>query len=284
MPLAPANLAALAGRYDAILCDVWGVLHNGRAVFPAAVAALQQARADGAIVVLLTNVPKQRDPIPGQLDRLGCPRDAWDVIVTSGDAIRAELATRAPGPVFKIGPQDDDILWSGLGLEGVKDIAAARFLAISGLNDPFGETVSDYAPLLAEAKARDLEMLCANPDLVVRYGDKLMPCAGAVAQAYEQIGGRVVMAGKPHAPIYRIAFAEIDALAGRAVDSARILAIGDGIRTDICGANAMGLDALFIAASGVHGHALGTGLDLTLIDAELASQNATARYVMEHLA
>ena len=284
MPLFPDSLDTVLDRYDAIVCDVWGVLHNGRGVFPAAVEALCGARRRGAIVALVSNVPKPRDPIPGQLDRLGCPRDAWDMIVTSGDAIRAELVVRAPGPMFKIGPDDDAILWSGMGLEVTGDIAKATFVAISGLNDPLRESVDDYVGLLDAARGRDLDMLCANPDLVVRIGDRVFVCAGAVAAAYARIGGRVVMAGKPFAPIYRLAFAEIDAQAERVVDKARILAIGDGIGTDILGANTAGIDAMFIA-SGVHGEKLKTGgvLDPQLIEAALAMESAHARYVMEHL-
>ncbi len=284
MPFSPDSLETLHDRYDAIVCDVWGVLHNGRGVFPAAAEALRAARRRGLIVALVSNVPKPRDPIPGQLDRLGCPRDAWDMIVTSGDAIRAELVVRAPGPMLKIGPDDDAILWSGMGLEQTDDIATAAFVAISGLNDPLNEDVTDYAGLLAAAKARDLEMLCANPDLVVRIGDRLIVCAGAVAADYARIGGRVVMAGKPFAPIYRLAFAEIDASAGRVVDKARILAIGDGIGTDIIGANTAGIDAMFIA-SGVHGEKLRTDgvLDPQRITTALATENAHARYIMEHL-
>lgn len=275
MPRALDRLADIHGLYDAALCDIWGVLHNGRSAFPAAVAALRAAREAGMIVVLVSNVPKPRDPIPGQLERLGCPRDAWDAIVTSGDAIRAELAVRAPGPMLKIGPADDDILWSGLGLERARRVADARFLAISGLNDPVREDATHYAGLLAEAKARDLELLCANPDLVVRVGDRLWVCAGAVAAEYDKIGGRVVMAGKPHAPIYRLARAEVDGIAGRVVDKSRILAIGDGVGTDIAGANTAGFDALFIA-SGIHA-------DFSAAEATLARDGATAAYIMEHL-
>lgn len=276
MPRALTALQDLHGRYDAVLCDIWGVVHNGRSVFPAAVRALRAAREAGIIVALVSNVPKPRDPIPGQLERLGCPREAWDAIVTSGDAIRAELAVRAPGPMLKIGPADDDILWSGLGLERAKRVAEARFVAISGLNDPVREDASHYADLLAEARARDLELLCANPDLVVRVGDRLWVCAGAVAEEYAKIGGRVVMAGKPYAPIYRLAFAEVDGIAGRVVDKARILAIGDGVATDIAGANGAGIDALFIA-SGIH-H------DFSAAEAALARDGAHAAYIMEHLA
>ena len=280
----PDSLSAVLDRYDALVCDVWGVVHNGRAVFPAAVEALRAARRRGCVVALVSNVPKPRDPIPGQLDRLGCPRDAWDMIITSGDAIRAELLVRAPGPMLKIGPEDDAILWSGIGLEQTDDLAKAAFFAISGLNDPLHETVDDYQAMLLAARARDLELLCANPDLVVRMGDTMVVCAGAVAAAYTAIGGRVVMAGKPFAPIYRLAFAEIDARAGAVVDKARILAIGDGIGTDILGANGAGIDALFIA-SGVHGEKLKTNgnLDPRRVEAALAHDNAHARYLMEHL-
>ena len=138
------------------------------------------------------------------------------------------------------------------------------------------EDASHYAGLLAEAKARDLELLCANPDLVVRVGERLWVCAGAVAAEYEKLGGRVVMAGKPFAPIYRLAFAEIDGIAGRVVDKTRILAVGDGVGTDIAGANAAGLDALFIA-SGIHN-------DFAAAETALAREGAHADYIMEHLA
>jgi HAD superfamily hydrolase (TIGR01459 family) len=171
-----------------------------------------------------------------------------------------------------------------MGLEQTDEVGSARFMAISGLNDPLREDVGHYADLLAAASSRDLELLCANPDLVVRIGDRLIVCAGAVAAEYARIGGRVVMAGKPFAPIYRLAFAEIDGLAGRVVDKSRILAIGDGIGTDIIGANTAGIDALFIA-SGIHGEKLKSSgaLDPALIEAAFTSENAHARYIMEHL-
>jgi HAD superfamily hydrolase (TIGR01459 family) len=270
----------VAGRYDACLCDVWGVIHNGRRAFPAACAALQRLRAQGKRVILITNVPKPRDPIPGQLDRLGVPRDAWDAIVTSGDAIRIELAQRAPGPMFRIGPRDyDRQLWEGLGLAEAA-LGDAAFIGISGLNRD-DETPQDYAEILRQAKARDLDLICANPDIVVQHGDRLIWCAGAIAQDYEKLGGRVIMAGKPHAPIYELAFRELDALAHNHIDKSRILCIGDGVVTDIIGANAQGLDSLFIAA-GIHGEGLTTNgaLDPAKVDAALAAENARATYVM----
>ena len=272
----------LASRYDAIFCDVWGVIHNGRVAFTAACDALARLRAAGKPVVLLTNIPKPRGPIPAQLDRLGVRRDAWDVIVTSGDAIRAELAARAPGPMFKIGPAHDHTLWEGLGLSQ-SPLSEAAFVGISGLNSD-DETPKDYGDILRQARARDLELLSANPDIVVRFGDRLIWCAGAIARDYAALGGRVVMAGKPHAPIYDLAYRELEALTARPLEKARILCIGDGIGTDVAGANAQGLDCLFIA-SGMHGETLWSNgaLDVAKVEAALAKDGAQAAYVMSEL-
>lgn len=279
-----SSLDAVADRYDAVLCDVWGVLHNGRRAYPAACAALQRLRASGKPVVLITNVPKPRGPIPAQLDRAGVPRDAWDAIVTSGDAIRAALALRAPGPMFKIGPDDyDRTLWEGLGL-ATAPLSSAAFVAISGLNDD-NETPADYADILREARARKLDLICANPDIVVQFGDRMIWCAGAIARDYEAIGGTVIMAGKPYAPIYELAYRELETIAGKRFDKARILAIGDGVPTDVAGANRQGLDCLFIA-SGMHGEALWTNgvADARKIDEALRIENVRANYAMSALA
>jgi HAD superfamily hydrolase (TIGR01459 family) len=273
----------IVSRYDAVFCDVWGVVHDGRAPYASAVSALQRLRAAGKTVILLTNVPKPRWSIPPQLDRLGVPRDAWDVIVTSGDAIRAELAARAPGPMLKIGPGDyDKPLWEGLGLMEAP-LAEARFIGISGLNRD-DETPADYAAILREAKARDLELLCANPDIVVQFGDRMIWCAGAVARDYAEIGGRVVMAGKPHAPIYELAFKELAALGRRDIEKSRVLAIGDGLPTDIAGANSQGLDSVFVA-SGMHGESLWSGgvLDPEKVYTALKEEGARATYAMQAL-
>lgn len=278
------GLDGVLHRYDAILCDVWGVVHNGREHFPAAAAALARARAHGKIVLLVSNVPKPRDPIPGQLDRLRVPRAAWDEIVTSGDAIRAELKARAPGPMYKIGPPHDAPLWAGLGLQYAA-LTEARFIGISGLNHDDHETPADYAGILETAFARGLELLCANPDIVVRVGDKLIWCAGAIARDYAALGGRVVMAGKPYAPIYDLAYRELARRTGKEIDRARLLAVGDGIGTDLKGANAQNIDALFIA-SGMHGETLQTqgALDAGKVQAALAAEGASARYAMTALA
>lgn len=273
-----ASLDEIADRYDAVLCDVWGVIHNGKQAYPDACAALARFRAAGKPVILLTNIPKPRAPIPAQLDRLNVPRDAWDLIVTSGDATRAVLATRAPGPMYKIGPAGDRVLWDGLGLVEC-GFEEARFIGISGLNRD-DETPEDYAPLLKAARARDMELISANPDIVVRFGDKLYWCAGAIAREYEALGGRVVMAGKPHAPIYELAYRELETLTGRAIGKSRILAIGDGIGTDIAGADAQGIDSLFVA-SGMHGEALWSDgvLDTAKLDEAFAAEKHRATYV-----
>lgn len=276
-----ASIDEIADAYDAFLCDVWGVLHNGQRAYGSACAALQRMRAGGKAVILITNVPKPRTTIPVQLDRAGVPRDAWDAIVTSGDAIRAELAARAPGPMYRIGPYAyDRALWEGLGLSEAP-IDEAAFVAISGLNRD-DETPADYAALLAQARARDLEMLCANPDIMVQWGDKLIWCAGAIARDYAALGGRVIMAGKPYAPIYDLALRELEAL--RSVKRERILCIGDGIPTDIAGANAQGFDVLFVA-SGMHGEALWTEgeVDADKVELALAEAGVRTNYAMTAL-
>lgn len=280
-----SSLEEVSGDYDALLCDIWGVIHNGRAAYGPACDALAAYRARGGRVILISNVPKQRDPIPGQLERLGVRRDAWDAIVTSGDAIRVELKARAPGPFYKIGPEAiDAILWEGLGLERTASLEDAAFFAISGLNDDRTETPDDYAELLREAKRRGLVLLCANPDIVVQRGDQLVWCAGAIAQDYEAIGGAVVMAGKPFAPIYELAYAEAARVAGAAIPREKLLAIGDGVGTDLKGAQEQGLDAVFIA-SGMHGETLKTNgaLDSQKIATAMTKEGVRARYVMDAL-
>jgi HAD superfamily hydrolase (TIGR01450 family) len=239
------GLSALAGRYDTLLCDVWGVIHNGRESFPAACEALIRWRAEVGPVVLISNAPRPEGSVAVQLDGLGVPRAAWSAVVTSGDVSRGLLAARAPGPAFRIGPAKDDPLYDGLGL-AFSGPGEAAFVACSGPNDEDVETPEDYRAVLTLAAGRGLEMICANPDLVVQRGDTLIYCAGALARLYEELGGRVIQAGKPFAPIYDLALARAGG-----PDRARVLTIGDGLLTDLAGARAQGLDALFVA-DGVH--------------------------------
>jgi len=277
------SVLELAGRYDVVLCDVWGVLHDGRTVFPGAGDALIGLRAAGVRTVLLTNMPRPSSTMPGALARLGFPEGAWDAIVTSGDAIRTELARRAPGPALRLGRDSDRGLWDGLGLRFVEDLDRARFLVIAGLRE-VSETPSDYATVLRAARDRDLELLCANPDRQIMSGGQLRWCAGSVADAYAAIGGRVVQAGKPYPAIYERAFEVVAEVAGGVVPRERILAIGDGPVTDLLGANRQGLDTLFIA-TGIHGDSLldGDKVDMARARRMLEDSGVMATYVMPRL-
>lgn len=246
------GLAAIAAHYDALLCDAWGVIHNGVKVFDGVGEALSAFRAARGPVLVLTNAPRPSHVIPAQLDRLGLPRSAYDGIVTSGDATRAAIEAFLPRPAFRLGPDKDDALFEGLGLDFVP-LEEAGFIVCTGLVDDAREHPADYAPLLKAAAARGLPMVCANPDKVVRWGGRLIWCAGALAEIYEGLGASVFYGGKPHPPIYDLARARIAEIAGRDIDPARILCVGDGVATDILGANRAGCGALFIAGEdGVH--------------------------------
>jgi HAD superfamily hydrolase (TIGR01459 family) len=278
-----AGLSALTDRYDVLLCDVWGVIHNGREAFPVACEALARFRAQGGEVLLISNAPRPNAGVIEQLDRLSVPREAYSRVVTSGDATRDLLAARAPGPAWKLGPERDDPLYDGLGLE-FSELDAAAFIACTGPFDDEAETPEDYRDRFKAAAARRLPMICANPDIVVQRGDKLIYCGGALAQLYEALDGPVLMAGKPHALIYDRALAEAARLKGREIDRARVLCVGDGPRTDLRGANAQGLDVLFIAA-GIHGQEiLAKGhLDVAMMAHVFETEGVTATWAMAEL-
>jgi len=254
LPHALPGLSAIAADYDLLLCDVWGVIHNGRESWPEACAALTRFNEQGGQVVLISNSPRPAPGVVDQMDALGVPRDAWRAVVTSGDATRVELARRAPGPAWIIGPDRDWPLYDGLGLTVTDGAADAAFISVTGMIDDETETPEDYRDRLAAGAARDLELICANPDRVVQRGDTLIYCGGALADLYEDLGGRVTMAGKPFGPIYDLAMKEGERLLGRSVDRSRVLCIGDGVVTDVLGANKQALDCLFIAR-GIHGDA-----------------------------
>ncbi len=242
------GLSEIAPRYDAMACDAWGVIHNGKTLLPGVADAMQRFRAERGPIVILTNAPKPSSVIPGQLDRLGLPRDAWDAIVTSGDVTRAEIEARAGAPAYRIGPSFDDPLFEGVDVAFVPDIADASFIVCTGLNDGFTEEPESYRKLLSGAARRGLTMVCANPDIQVNWGGRLMWCAGALAEVFAEYGGEVVFAGKPFAPAYRLVAEKIEHVRGD--KEARILAVGDGLKTDILGANNAGLDAVLVAGDG----------------------------------
>jgi HAD superfamily hydrolase (TIGR01459 family) len=246
-----AGLAEISDRYDAVLCDVWGVIHNGRESFADACAALTRFQETRGPVVLISNAPRPARDVVGQLRALGVPDSAWSGFVTSGDATRQALAERAPGPAWAIGPARDASLYDGAGVAFAETPEEAAFVSATGLFDDEVETPEDFRARLTVCAARGLLMICANPDIVVQRGDKMIYCAGSLAALYETLGGRVLMAGKPYAPIYAAAYAEVERLAGRPLSKDRMLAIGDGLPTDVKGAANEGLPILFIA-SGIH--------------------------------
>jgi HAD superfamily hydrolase (TIGR01459 family) len=274
-----AGLKELAANYDALLCDVWGVLHNGVAAFAPAVEALQRFRSDSGRVVLITNAPRPHGPIRRQLRELGVPDDAYDAVVTSGDVTRAVIAERPGAKVLHIGADRDASFYEGLDLSLVEE-AEAELVSCTGLFDDTAETPEDYRPLFERLERRGLVMVCANPDLVVERGDTLVYCAGALAALYKEMGGEVVLVGKPHAPIYVAARRLAAELGG-----SRLLAIGDGLPTDIRGACDNGLDALFVTA-GIHAADFGPedDPDPALVAARLRAEGLSAVAFLPRLA
>jgi HAD superfamily hydrolase (TIGR01459 family) len=249
------RFAPLAPQYDILLCDVWGVIHNGVAAFTDACDALANFRAAGGAVVLVTNAPRPSDVVKGQLDRLQVRNDAYDAIVSSGDVTRSVILGRAGELVFHLGPARDRSLFDGLDAHFASD-ADADYVVCTGLFDDDQETPDDYRAMLGCMLARNLFMACANPDVVVEKGDKLIYCAGALADLYKTMGGEVMYAGKPYAPIYDEALKLASKARGKPAGRARVLAIGDSLRTDLTGARDSGLDFLFVT-SGIHAEELG---------------------------
>jgi HAD superfamily hydrolase (TIGR01459 family) len=284
-PSVITGLSEIADQYDAILCDVWGVIHNGRESFPQACEALVRFGRERGPVVLISNVPRPSRFVLSQLEELEVPREAWSGFVASGDATFAELVKRAPGPAWAVGPARDGGLYEGSGVDLTEMPEHAAFISCTGLFDDDIETPEDYRERLHGCAERGLEMICANPDLVVQRGDQMIWCAGALADLYESLGGKVLMSGKPFAPIYEMSYAEVDRLAGRSVGRERILAIGDGVRTDVTGANNQGLDLLFVAG-GIHAAEL-AGPDGNMaadkVESMLASKKAHSRWATDDL-
>ncbi len=244
-----AALDTITERYAVILCDVWGVVHNGVTAFREASVALSTARARGLAVVLVTNAPRPHPPVAAQLDGLGVPRDAWDRIVTSGDVTR-ELIRQGPRRIFHLGPERDINLYDGLEVELVEESEASAVIC-TGLFDDTTETPEHYGEMLRRFRSRDLPLICANPDVMVERGETLIWCAGALARDYGLLGGRTQIAGKPFRPIYEEAFRQAAEVLGRPIEIREALAIGDGMLTDVRGAADFGLDVLYVSG-GIH--------------------------------
>jgi HAD superfamily hydrolase (TIGR01459 family) len=250
------HFSALAANYDVVLSDVWGVTHNGITAFPEACAALTRYRENGGTVILITNAPRRGEAVAKQLDELfHVPRSAYDGIASSGDVTCGVMAQRPDQSVFHLGPQRDISIFEGLNVRfaGVEE---ADYVVCTGLFNDDVETAESYRDMLGIMRRRKLFMLCANPDVVVDRGDRLVYCAGAIADLYGSLGGEVLYAGKPYRPIYEMALARAEKARGEKVPLSRVLAIGDSVRTDLKGATRFGIDCLFVTA-GIHAEELG---------------------------
>lgn len=277
------HFSALAPDYDVLLSDVWGVVHNGVTAFPHACDALMHARTHGAKVILITNAPRPSDVVARQLEKLQVPRETYDAIASSGDVTRAVIEARPGQSLFHLGPERDHSIFAGLNVR-FAPLESADYVVCSGLDDDEIETPEDYRARLEAMLARKLFMVCGNPDVVVERGPRLVYCAGALADLYATMGGKVLYAGKPYRPIYDLALAEAEAKAGRKVSLSRVLAIGDSLRTDLKGAHAIGVDFLFVT-SGIHAEELGTRdqPDSQALNAKFAAAGEMPKAVMREL-
>jgi HAD superfamily hydrolase (TIGR01459 family) len=276
-PPAIFGLAEIAEGYRFILCDVWGVLHNGLHAYSAAVDALVRFRSGGGRVVLITNAPRPAEKVVEQLDRLGIDRAAFDDIVSSGDVARAFLSGRPGAKIFHMGPERDRPIYEGLS-NAIVDEEDATLISCTGLFDDTIETPDDYVDRLERLANRGLPMLCVNPDRVVERGDQLVWCAGALAERYVALGGKTIVMGKPFSPIYEAAVERLAKITGTDIPRPLILAIGDGAATDLRGAFDQKFDILFVT-DGIHAAEFGPTdrPDPKLVHAFLATVGLRAR-------
>jgi len=253
-PVLP-HFSEIAADYDALFCDVWGVVHNGVRSFPEPCETLMRARARGTAVIFITNAPRPNGVVARQLENFQVPRETYDTIISSGDVSRSVIIKRAGQSIYHLGPERDRAIFSGLDVRFAPP-ESADYVVCSGLLDDDNESPDDYREMLAGMLERKQFMLCGNPDVVVERGDHLVYCAGAIADLYASMGGEVLYAGKPYRPIYDMALAAAESALGRKPELGRVLAIGDSVRTDLTGAHAFGIDILFIT-SGIHAEELG---------------------------
>jgi HAD superfamily hydrolase (TIGR01459 family) len=244
------KLRDLVGGVDVVLSDIWGVVHNGLVAFPEACEALHNFRRQGRIVILITNAPRPADSVQRQLRKLGVADDVYDAIVSSGDLTRQFVASHPGRKVFWVGPERDNSIHRGLD-PVLTTLAQADYIVCTGLFDDETESAEDYRAMMMQARERKLTLICANPDIVVERGDRLIYCAGAIAELYRELGGEVIFYGKPHRPIYERAMELAAERHGRVVEKKRVLAIGDSVRTDLAGAHGFGIDCLFVTR-GIH--------------------------------
>lgn len=273
------SIEEIADEYDAFLCDVWGVIHNGRIHFKKALEALRLLRSKNKPVILISNSPRPSSQIPAQLASLDIDDSIYDGIVTSGDATLA-LVKKFGTHAYAIAAEKDEFLLKSTGAQFV-DMQDAQYIICTGPRNDLVETAEDYRDELKELASHNLPFICANPDRVVQFGGRLITCAGALADVYEELGGKVLMPGKPYSPIYDLTFDALAKVAGKEIDKANIICIGDGVQTDVEGANNQGLDCLFITG-GIHGSELSneSGLDEEKTSEFLKSRGLKAKYAM----
>jgi HAD superfamily hydrolase (TIGR01459 family) len=244
------RLRELVGDVDVLLSDIWGVVHNGLVAFPEACEALRNFRTRGGTVILITNAPRAADSVQRQLRKLDVADETYDAIVSSGDLTRNFVASHPGERMFWIGPERDSSIYRGLDA-GLVPLEQADYIVCTGLFDDETESAENYRAMMLKARERQLTLVCANPDIVVERGDRLIYCAGAIAELYLELGGEVIFYGKPHRPIYQRAMALAAERRGETVPLGRVLAIGDSVRTDLTGAHGFGIDCLFVTR-GIH--------------------------------
>jgi HAD superfamily hydrolase (TIGR01459 family) len=244
------RLRDLIDGVDVVLSDIWGVVHNGLVAFPEACEALHNFRMQGGTVILITNAPRPADSVQRQLRKLSVADDTYDAIVSSGDLTRHFVADHPGQKILWIGPERDSSIYRGLDAT-LAPLEQADYIVCTGLFDDETESAENYRAMMLQARARQLTLVCANPDIVVERGDRLIYCAGAVAELYRELGGEVIFYGKPHRPIYERAMALAAERRGHAVPLDRVLAIGDSVRTDLAGAHGFGINLLFVTR-GIH--------------------------------
>jgi HAD superfamily hydrolase (TIGR01459 family) len=244
------RLRDLVAGVDVVLSDIWGVVHNGLVAFPEACEALHAFRQQGGTVILITNAPRPADSVQRQLRKLSVADDIYDAIVSSGDLTRHFVADHPGRKMFWIGPERDSSIHRGLD-PVLAPLEQADYIICTGLFDDETESAEDYRAMLLQARERGLTLVCANPDIVVERGDRLIYCAGAIAELYRELGGEVIFYGKPHRPIYERAMALAAEQRGKPAEPGRVLAIGDSVRTDLAGAHEFGIDCLFVTR-GIH--------------------------------
>jgi HAD superfamily hydrolase (TIGR01459 family) len=244
------SLRELVAGVDVVLSDIWGVVHNGLESFPEACEALHTYRSRGGTVILITNAPRPADSVQRQLRKLGVADETYDAIVSSGDLTRLYVAAHPGRKMFWLGPERDNSIYRGLDAV-TAPLEEADYIVCTGLYDDETETAEDYRGMMLKARERKLTLVCANPDIVVERGDRLIYCAGAIAELYRELGGEVIFYGKPHRPIYERAMALAGERQGHQIDRKTVLAIGDSVRTDLTGAREFGIDCLFVTR-GIH--------------------------------